>query len=242
MSCRAARRRMSAHRDGELSRAESVCLTQHLESCPDCHLRWTTLGEALDLLGALPKQASNESISTRIFDRLDMENRKPGLALLFRSFVARRPLMLPSLVPAVLVLAAVAAGTLVLEDGIELPAVHRHYRARTEAWDMSVPPAGTEMNPLYPTEERSVPRARGPMVPSYLLEQRGEGSLFVETVVARDGTVSAVNVIDGDLREVAPVLSALRRERFDPVRLQGRPVAVSVYRLISRMEVRPPLT
>jgi hypothetical protein len=108
---------------------------------------------------------------------------------------------------------------------------------------MSVPPAGSETNPLFPTEEESVPRARsGPAVPRYLLEQRGEGSLFIETVVARDGTVSAVNVIDGDAAEAAPVVSALWRERFDPVRLHGRPVAVSVYRLISRMEVRPPLT
>jgi hypothetical protein len=240
MSCRAARLNLSAHRDGDLTAHETRALTLHLDDCAACRERWVSLNEALDSLAELPRLTSPDSIASRIFDRLDMENRQPGLALLFRPFAARRPLMLPSLVPAVFVLASVLGVALLLEQGSEpLPAVY----ARTEAWDMSVPPAGTETNPLFLTEEESVPRAQGgPAVPRYLLEQRGEGSLFIETVVARDGTVSAVNVIDGDAADAAPVVSALWQERFSPVRLHGRPVAVSVYRLISRMEVRPPLT
>jgi hypothetical protein len=228
MSCRAARLALSAHRDGDLPVKEAQSLTRHLDDCPACRERWVSLNEALDGLAALPRLGSPESISSRIFDRLDMENRQPGLALLFRSFAARR------------VLATVLGCGLLLEQGNEpLPAVY----ARTEAWDMSVPPAGTETNPLFLTEQDSMPRARtAPVVPRYLLEQRGEGSVFIETVVARDGSVSAVNVLDGDAADAAPVVSALWRERFDPVRVHGRPVAVSVYRLISRMEVRPPLT
>jgi hypothetical protein len=38
------------------------------------------------------------------------------------------------------------------------------------------------------------------------------------------------------------VVDALRRQKFEPVRLRGRPVAVSVYRLFSRMDVRSPMT
>ena len=52
--------------------------------------------------------------------------------------------------------------------------------------------------------------------------------------------VSAVTLLDGDSRQARPLLDALRRERFEPGRFRGRPVAVSVYRLISRMEVRAP--
>lgn len=240
MSCRTARLSLSAHRDGDLPPLAAQALARHLDDCTGCRERWVSLNEALDGLSTLPRLSSPESISSRIFDRLDMENRQPGLALLFRSFAARRPLMLPSLVPAVLVLAAVLSGGLLIEQGNEpLPAVY----SRTAVWDMSAPPAGTETNPFFFTEEASMPRARtGPVVPRYLLEQRGEGSVFIETVVARDGSVSAVNVLDGDAEDAAPVVSALWRERFDPVRVHGRPVAVSVYRLISRMEVRPPLT
>ncbi len=69
-----------------------------------------------------------------------------------------------------------------------------------------------------------------------------EGTLFLETVVARDGSVSAITLLDGDSERARPLLDALRRERFEPVRFRGRPVAVSVYRLISCMEVRSPIT
>jgi hypothetical protein len=69
-----------------------------------------------------------------------------------------------------------------------------------------------------------------------------EGTLFLETVVARDGSVSAVNLLQGNSHQAGPVLEALRRERFWPGQYNGRPVAVSVYRLISRMDVRPPTT
>jgi hypothetical protein len=64
----------------------------------------------------------------------------------------------------------------------------------------------------------------------------------VETVVARDGSVAGVTVLGGDARSDGALLDALRQQTFEPVRYRGRPVAVSVYRLISRMEVRSPRT
>jgi outer membrane biosynthesis protein TonB len=64
----------------------------------------------------------------------------------------------------------------------------------------------------------------------------------VETVVARDGSVSAVNLLQGDLERARGVLEALRQARFEPTLLNGRPVAVSVYRLISALEVRAHVT
>ena len=73
------------------------------------------------------------------------------------------------------------------------------------------------------------------------LAERGRYSVapnpLVGAVVARDGSVSAVTVIGGDSELARPVVDALRRERYEPARFRGRPVAVSIYRLISRMEV-----
>ena len=87
-------------------------------------------------------------------------------------------------------------------------------------------------------EDVSPPRVRAEgAVPLYLLDHPGQDTLFVETVVARDGSVSAVNVIGGDSEKARPVVDAMRRERYEPARFRGRPVAVSIYRLISRMEV-----
>jgi hypothetical protein len=69
----------------------------------------------------------------------------------------------------------------------------------------------------------------------------GEGSMFLETVVARDGRVSNVRLLEGDSARAQPFVDALRLERFEPGRVRGRPVAVSLYRLISRVEVRSPI-
>jgi Gram-negative bacterial TonB protein C-terminal len=74
------------------------------------------------------------------------------------------------------------------------------------------------------------------------LTDMAEGTVFLETVVARDGSVSSVSVLGGNGGGAAPLVEALRRERYWPGRRNGRPVAVSVYRLISRVDVYPPLT
>jgi len=69
------------------------------------------------------------------------------------------------------------------------------------------------------------------------LAAMGEGSLFLETVVARDGSVSTVTLLEGESEQAEALVAALRQARFEPVRVRGRAVAVSVYRLISRTEV-----
>jgi hypothetical protein len=148
--------------------------------------------------------------------------------------------MLPSLVPAVMVVAAVLAGTLALDRLRGMPPAVVRVQARPDAWEAGLAPSGTESNPLFPSADVSTPRVRsGEAYPRSLLEHPGEGTMFLETVVARDGSVSAVNLLYGDVALAQPVLEALRHERYEPGLLRGRPVAVSMYRLISRIEVKP---
>jgi len=244
LTCGGVRRRLSAHRDGELTGVEHRNVAAHLDGCASCGAQWRGLAKALDALADVPRLECSGEVASRVFDRLDMENRKPGLAVLFRIGSAR-PLILPSLVPAVMVLVTVIAAALALDRPEPLPPVVQ--QRQLEAWTTlpsPVPDWGTERHPLFAYGDVSTPRARAgaTVVPSYLLEQTGEGTLFLETVVARDGTVSAINLIGGDSNEAAPLLEALRKERFEPGRFRGRPVAVSMYRLISRMEVRAPIT
>jgi hypothetical protein len=138
------------------------------------------------------------------------------------------------LLPAALVLATVLLVALAMSrDPRPSVAVSGEPGWRPAAW-------GTEGNPLAPAAGVSVPQVRSRNVPDTV--PVAEGSLFLETVVARDGRVSAVTLLDGDARLAAPVVDALRRERFEPGRFRGKPVAVSLYRLISRMDVRGPLT
>ena len=244
MTCHFVRSRLSAHRDAELAGAEHRLVAAHLDACAECAARWRSLSATLDALADVPRLECAGEVASRIFDRLDMENRKPGLAVLFRPMGAARPLILPSLIPAALLVVALVAGAIVLDRPEPLPPVVQ--QRQIESWTTlpsPVPDWGTERHPLFAYGDVSTPRAyAGNVVPSYLLEPSAEGTLFLETVVARDGTVSAVNLIGGDSVEAAPLLEAMRKERFEPGRFRGRPVAVSMYRLISRMEVRAPLT
>ncbi len=239
MKCEAVLRRLSAFRDGDLSGGEMRAVSAHLESCVPCAGHWRALSQALDLLAEAPRLAPTESIASRVLTRLEVETRGPGLALLFRPAWAARPLILPSLVPAALVLLAVLAGVWGLGKGEPLPEVY----PAGQAWGGAQAPVGTESHPYFPATGVSVPRMRDRLlVPAEVLAAMNEGTLFLETVVARDGSVSTVTLLGGDSSQAEPLIDALRQERFEPGRYRGRPVAVSIYRLISRMDVRPPVT
>jgi hypothetical protein len=164
-----------------------------------------------------------------------VETRGAGLALILRPTWKARPLILPSLLPAAAVLVVVLGLAFVLDrDPLPLPTVAI---LGAESWGPTAA-SGTEGNPLFPSTEVSAPRVRtSAAITVDLLAGLGEDPVFVETVVARDGTVSMVRLLDGDLRAAGPLLEALRHERFEPGRRHGRPVAVSLYRLISRLDV-----
>jgi hypothetical protein len=229
-------KRLSAYRDDALELHERRQVAQHLAACSGCGARWESLDRALGMLSDLPRPQPAERIAGRVLTRLELESRGTGLALLFRTALAGRPFMLPALLPAVVLLFAVVGAAVRLDQDPRALARFQGLGGSPPAW-------GTEANPAFPAAGVSVPRARGgDALPERLLTTTGEGSLFLETVVARDGSVSAVTLLEGDSRQAAPLIDALRHERFEPGRFRGRPVAVSLYRLISRMEVRVPST
>jgi hypothetical protein len=234
MRCADVDRRLSAWMDGELPPTGAGAIDSHLGECERCRARAAELREVSRLVGDLPRVETSESVAQEVLTRLEVETRGPGLGLLFRRFGAARPFIMPSLVPAALVLVTLVAATLALDSG---PRMSGHL-AR---WGV-VPALGTESNPLFPSARVSLPRERegGALAPDVLLGAAGEDALFLETVVARDGSVSTVTVLQGNAEHAEPLLAALRQQRFEPTHLEGRPVAVSVYRLISSMDVSLP--
>lgn len=241
MRCARVRSLLSPYLDGDLAPTPARAVGGHLESCSACARHYDSLQQALGMLADLPALLPSEGIASRVFDRLEVETRGPGLAMIFRSFRARRPLIFPSLVTSGLLVVALLTSALALDRAWRsldepLPAV-------AGSWEGRPAVSGTEANPLFPSAGVRLPRERpGGHVPQDLLAAMGEGTLFLETVVARDGSVSTVTLLHGDLTVAQPVLEALRRQRFEPVQYRGRPVAVSVYRLFSRMDVRSPVT
>ena len=242
MTCRAVRARLSEYRDRALPGAIAQAVESHLLRCRTCAERWRSLAETLDALADAPRLACPDGIASRVLTRLEVESRGPGLALLYRPMWAARPFMLPSLFPAACLLIVVISAALALSgDPGPLPPVVTRTLPPPPAWVAPVPSWGTEWLPLVASDEVSAPRSRAEF-PADVLADMQEGSVFIQTVVARDGSVATVTLLDGDGAHAGPLLEALRRERYEPGRFRGRPVAVSVYRLISRMEVRAPLT
>jgi len=237
MTCARVRSRLSDWIDGSLTTREARAVERHVTSCEGCSRHAVELRELGRLLAGLQRLEAPEPIAGRVLDRLEIETRQPALAFLFRGFSAARPFMLPSLVPAVLVLVSVLAGVLALDSG-PLPEVH----FAPGAW-RATPASGTEGNPLFPSADVDLPRETTAVdLPTDQLSGSGEGTLFLETVVARDGSVADVTLLAGNAERAVAVVDALRRQRFEPVRYRGRPVAVSVYRLISRVEIHAPVT
>jgi hypothetical protein len=237
VKCHALRSSLSSFLDGDLDHASAREVKAHLEQCSSCRDRLMSLRGALEALGEMPRVASPEPIAERVRERLLVERRGPGLALLFRSRFAARPLMLPSLIPAACAVLVVLTASVFAS---------RDPRATVPAEDLAsveLPPVrearqGTEGNPLFPSSEVGLPRqSSGADLPVQALAAMREGTLFLETVVARDGSVSTVTLLEGDSDQAGPLVEALRQARFEPVRVRGRAVAVSVYRLISRTEV-----
>jgi Putative zinc-finger len=238
MSCSFARRRLSAYVESDLSAGEANVVGAHLRECRECESHLQSLRRTMDLVGEMPRLVSRESLAARVLERLEMERRGPGLAV-FQKFRAARPLILPSLIPAVFVLVTVLSGAILLDGGRQ----RSSFSFAGTSLEARTGDSGTESNPLFPSADVGLPQVLGDRVLGVPMgDLRGEGTFFLETVVARDGTVSAVTLLDGDSRQARPIVDALRRERFEPVWLHGRRVAVSVYRLISRLEVRAPLT
>jgi hypothetical protein len=235
MTCASVRHRLSELLDGGLPPGVARIVNAHLEGCAACRSHRQEMRGALDALQDLPRVEPRESMAGRVRDRLEVERRGPGLAMLFRPAWAARPLIFPSLLPAAAaVLFVVGASLLASRDP---RAIASDSRTR-DAWTNREPRSGTEGNPLFPSSEVALPRPKSDRrLPADVLANMGEGTLFLETVVARDGSVSTVTLLDGDEDRAQPLLDAMLRERFEPVRVHGRPVAVSVYRLISLTEV-----
>ncbi len=231
MTCLAVRARFSALRDDDLSADELLAVRRHLGACPDCAADWAGFRGSLDLLADLPRPRTGGAVAARVRDRLDIEQRSPGLTLLLRPRSAIRPLFLPSLVPAALVLVTVLAAALGLEGTPESPRVAQS----TGDWTG----VAVDAEPLFPFAGVTVPQARDASLTDLLEAEKGEVDLFVETVVERDGRVSTVRLLGGDEERARPIVEALRKERFEPGRFKGRKVAVSVYRIISRLDVLP---
>jgi anti-sigma factor RsiW len=119
MTCASVHSRLSEWLDGDLEPAAARAVGAHVAACPACSRHAGELRAVSTLLSELPRLEAAEPIAPRVADRLELVGgaRRPALAFLFRGVAAARPLILPSLVPAALLLTVILAGVLALDSG-----------------------------------------------------------------------------------------------------------------------------
>lgn len=223
MTCGAARRRISARRDDPWS-SEYADVDAHVASCSACRDYEQGLGDAMALLGELPRLVAPFEIAATAFDRLEVDNRKPGLRALLVPSAALRPFFLPSLVHAAMLVALILLGALALDARTAVP-----WRAQAVA---SARPIGSAESARVVADEVGADLVAA-------LEQRvGTTDLLVETIVSDDGCVASLRVIDGNMRDALPLLEAMARRRYGPFERGNGTGAVSFLRLVSYSEVR----
>jgi anti-sigma factor RsiW len=221
MTCALLRRNLSAYRDGELSGARSEAVAAHLRICPTCADLWHRLETSLAVLADSPPLAARERIATAVLDRLEVETRGPGLALLFRAPWAARPLMLPSLLHASLLVATLLMSALAIDSW--------HVRGDRDAYRVVVARAEA----LRTARQTPVRKLRGSA--ALAVSSAGADGFFVETLIGPGGNVLDVRLIGGDTARAAPLIHAMRQERFEPAPERG--AALSIYQLISATDV-----
>jgi hypothetical protein len=233
---------MSEYMDGDLVGRRRHALSAHLDSCPGCQHHLAELRRSSDLLSSLPRLASPEPLAAGVLDRLEVESRGPGLALLFRSAWAARPLIFPSMAPAALVLSCTLG--LILSMGARDLRTVANARGGAAA-DFSQA-AGTDLDPIMPTEGVSLPQAStGNVFMEELLARTPvdlREPIFAETTVSADGRVLNPRLLQGEPRVAGRLFQAMKYQRFVPGHDDGRPVAVRTYRLYESVEVKAPLT
>jgi hypothetical protein len=190
---------------------------------------------AIDALSGLPPLECPEPIANGVLDRMEVESRGPGLALLFRSALGGRPFMVPSLLPASLVVLSTLSAIFMVGD--------HDMQALSASTTAAMGPFGSDSNPSSPSGDVIPKNPNDNIFLDVELLRLEEQTIFVETGVAKDGSVSWTRLLEGDQKTAAPILKELRLERCVPGRDgDGRPVAMRAFHLISAIEVRAPRT
>jgi hypothetical protein len=219
--------------DGDLAEARRVFVAAHLASCAGCAQHMGELRQVSAALGALPPMACHESLAAGVLDRLEVESRGPGLALLFRSALSARPLMVPSVLPAALVAVCMLSGIFM---------VGARDLATAQARTPMPAIASTATEDYLVSQAADAERSPDIFVDEQFVKMQGQEDLFMETFVTLDGRVWA-KLIEGDSTTAAPIMRELTSQRTVPARSEdGKPMTLRTFRLISAVDVRAPRT
>jgi hypothetical protein len=247
ISCAAARRRLNAFHDNELSLGQQVEVGAHLEWCDECAGIFAELQQLrLALRSATPGRvafvaAGDLGFHAGVVARAQAE-RTTSFAVRVREMFEDMHFVYPGLgaVAAIVVCVAVMLGTMRL-------ATTEHPDSLTSTMSR-LAGSGSELAPIVPPARMLLPRALDDMlfVPTEALEV-DETAFTFSGVVTREGQMVNVELHpeggqappagSSEAKELEHLWGAVARARFEPARIAGLPVAANMVWLVTQTTV-----
>jgi hypothetical protein len=253
LTCAAARRRLDAYHDEELSFSEQIAVSSHLEWCDDCAESLDELRQLRDALRqAMPGRVAlsvedDVSLQATVVNRIKAEERLSFGAWLQEAFADMH------LVYAGLSAVAAAIACLAVTLGMMRFATNE----RPDSTAAMVRVFATPGSNLYPVS--AGPRVRMPRAldePIWVTPADIDAHYTLSAIVTREGRVGSLEILnstggkwvpsDGaEAKAVEDLIGTVSRARFEPASIliepssmTGLPVAVNVVWIVAHTTVR----
>jgi hypothetical protein len=253
LTCAAARRRLDAYHDEELSISEQIAVTSHLEWCDDCAESLDDLRQLRDVLrrsmpGRMALSVEDDlSLQATVVNRIKAEERLSFGAWLQEAFADMH------LVYAGLSAVAAAIACLAVTLGMMRFATNE----RPDSTAAMVRMFATPGSNLYPVS--AGPRVRMPRAldePIWVTPADIDAHYTLSAIVTREGRVGSLEILNStggrwvpsggaEAKAVEDLLGTVSRARFEPASIliepssmTGLPVAVNVVWIVAHTTVR----
>jgi hypothetical protein len=254
LTCRAARRRLHALHDEELTIADQIAVSAHIEWCDACAAELAELRVLGSVLragshGHEPLSRDEEtSLQSSVVSRMKAEQ-TVSLAAQAREMFEDMHLVYAGLGGAVAAMVCV---------GIMLGLLRFAANERPDSLAGMVAvigSPGSNLNPARPSFPSVPPLESGMQLPRPLNQAfstdpdaTGDSLVMMAAIVTREGTVRDLWLLDpgggrlatnsGQSKAVEDLLGAVSRARFEPAKVDGLPVAVNMVWVVEHTTVR----
>jgi len=248
LTCSAARRRLQAFYDEELSVSEQIAVSSHLEWCDECAELHADLGRVgATLRASMPGRvafSSDEetSLQAQVINRIKAEQTVSLAAQAREMFEDMR-----------LIYAGVGGAAAAMVSVVIVLGIMMQFARASKPGPLPTPPleAHVLVLPPAPLPEPKVqmPRPLGAEI-SAGSDFTGDSVVMMVAVVTREGTVTDLSLLEPGggrsslmvtrTKAVENLMGAVSRARFEPGRVDGLPAAMNMVWVVEHTTIRAP--
>jgi anti-sigma factor RsiW len=246
LTCSAARRRLQAFYDEELSVSEQIAVSSHLEWCDECAELHADLGRVgATLRASMPGRVAFSSdeetnLQAQVVNRIKAEQTVSLAAQAREMFEDMR-----------LIYAGVGGAAAAMVSVVIVLGIMMQFARVTKPGPLPTPPLEAHAIVLRPAPlpdpRVQMPRPLGAEI-SAGSDFTGDSVVMMVAVVTREGTVTDLSLLEPGggrsslmvtrTKAVENLMGAVSRARFEPARVDGLPVAMNMVWVVEHTTIR----